>query len=397
MQHFDVIVIGAGPAGSSAAEACARAGLSTALIERDRLPRHKTCGGGMPMAIGDFLKGLVPEAFVEATVTHMRHTWRFGDAHLVPINPSDEDRKLALWMVQRSNFDFALAQRAVNAGARLMDQARVRSVEVRKGYVSVTVETPALQRSAELTADFVIGADGANGITARAAGLHAHRMVAIAIEAEVPHNWGTGHPHLQPHVMHLEYGMVDRGYAWIFPKADHLNVGAGMFHPTRSSASVPIGTLKSVVCAYLASVGVPVEEARVRWHAHPLPLWSGRRRLNSRDGRILLAGDAACLVNPLFGDGILNAVKSGLIAARSIETGQPARYTQAINEEFAANLDAAYKLARFFYTWPHAVYRYAIARPTATRTAVRLLYGEALFTHMASSAIRRLRRAISGG
>ncbi|MGC8667897.1 MAG: geranylgeranyl reductase family protein [Chthonomonadales bacterium] len=397
MDHFDVIVIGAGPAGCSAAEACVRAGMRTALVEKERIPRHKTCGGGMPTAVGDILMGLVPEAFVEATVTHMRHTWRFGDPHLAPINPPGADRQLALWMVQRSIFDAALAQRAASAGAQLMDGAPVRSVSRCGQHVEVTLENPANRQPVHLKADFLIGADGANGITARAAGLHAHRTVAIAIEAEIPHDWLTGHPDLQPHVMHLEYGMVDRGYAWIFPKADHLNVGAGMFHPGRGSATIPVANLRAVVCSYLASLGIPCEASQIRWYAHPLPLWSGRRRLNTRDGRILLAGDAACLINPLFGDGILNAVKSGIIAARSIVTGQASRYTQAINAEFAANLDAAYKLARFFYTWPHAVYRYAISRPTATRTAVRLLYGDTPFTHMAASAIRRLRRAILGG
>lgn len=398
MDHFDVIVVGAGPAGCSAAEACARAGMRTALIERHHLPRHKTCGGGMPMVIGEILHGLVPEAFVEATVTHMRHTWCFDDPYLAPINPPEADRQLALWMVQRSVFDYALAQRAASAGAHLMDGAPVRTIERENGRLVIHIQSPTARAHTRITADYLIGADGANGITARASGLHTQRLVAIAVEAEIPHDWRcVSHPHLQPHVMHLEYGMVDRGYAWIFPKADHLNVGAGMFHPSRRSAGIPVAKLRDVVCRYLSSLGVSCREGEIQWHAHPLPLWSGRRRLNTRDGRVLLVGDAACLINPLFGDGILNAIKSGLIAAHSIVSGQAHRYTQAINAEFAANLDAAYKLAHFFYTWPHAVYRYAISRPTATRTAVRLLYGETPFTNLASRAIRRLRRAVSGG
>src|SRR4051812_37292135 len=109
--QYDVIVIGAGPAGATAAEAAARRGLKVALLEKQTLPRHKTCGGGMPMVVGDMLADLCPDGVVEAKVEYMRHTFHFDDAHLAPINPTGAARPLALWMVQRAIFDNALAQR----------------------------------------------------------------------------------------------------------------------------------------------------------------------------------------------------------------------------------------------------------------------------------------------
>src|SRR5258706_16430171 len=104
MRHYDVVVIGAGPAGSTAAETAARAGLKVALIEKQRLPRHKTCGGGVPMSVVSVIRDLAPEACVESTVRFMRHTWKFGDPVFNPIEPNDASHRLSLWLVHRSIF-----------------------------------------------------------------------------------------------------------------------------------------------------------------------------------------------------------------------------------------------------------------------------------------------------
>jgi choline dehydrogenase-like flavoprotein len=85
MLDYDVIVCGAGPAGAAAAAEAAGCGLKVALLEKYPLPRHKTCGGGMPMVIEDFLRDLAPDAFVESKVRYMRHTWKFGDPYLASI------------------------------------------------------------------------------------------------------------------------------------------------------------------------------------------------------------------------------------------------------------------------------------------------------------------------
>src|SRR5437764_1377831 len=130
MRHYDLIVVGAGPAGSTAAERAALAGLKVALIEKQRLPRHKTCGGGMPMSVGSVIRELAPEACIEATVRCMRHTWMFGSPVFNLIEPGNDSPRLSLWMVQRSIFDNVLAQRAVTAGAELRDGLAVKQIEI---------------------------------------------------------------------------------------------------------------------------------------------------------------------------------------------------------------------------------------------------------------------------
>lgn len=402
MSHYDVIVVGAGPAGNAAAFALAQAGARVALLEKQRLPRHKTCGGGMPMVVGqalalEELRDLAPEAFVEADTLFMRHTWNFQDAWLAPMNPEDgEGCRLSLWMVRRSVFDNALAQRAACAGAELRDALPVRTIEIDHGG-PVCVRAEGAQGVWEATADRVIGADGANGVVARSVGLRRNRVLAIAIEAEVPHTWGEGHPDLRPDVCHLEYGAVRRGYAWVFPKSDHLNVGAGVFrprHPDGRGDSTVRDELRGAILNYLQMLGVPRHSEDLTYHAHPLPLWNGLDTLQTRDSRVLLAGDAAGLINPFFGDGILHAIKSGQLAARCLLEGDPAAYTDRIAAEFRANFDAALKLAKFFYQWPGLCYKHGVKRPNATRTATRLLCGDAVFDDIAGRAIRRLRSAM---
>lgn len=348
----------------------------------------------------DACHDLDPDTFVEADTRYMRHTWNFADPCLMPMNPEGDTgksnrRPLSLWMVQRSVFDNALARRAARAGAELRDALPVRTVTLEPDRVRVRAEGP--QGAWEGTADFLIGADGANGVVARSVGLRRDRTLAIAIEVEVPHRWGNGHPDLRPDVCHLEYGAVRRGYAWVFPKKDHLNVGAGVFRPRRPDGrgdSTVRAELHRAIHGYLQVLGVPADPDALTYHAHPLPIWNGLDTLQTREHRVLLVGDAAGLINPFFGDGILHALKSGQIAAQCILNGTTSRYTRAIAAEFRANFDAALRLARFFYQWPGFCYRHGVKRPGATHTATRLLCGEAMFQDIATRVMRRIREAM---
>jgi flavin-dependent dehydrogenase len=139
---------------------------------------------------------------------------------------------------------------------------------------------------------------------------------------------------------------------------------------------------------------VPRRPDELRYYAHPLPIWNGLDTLQTRDNRVLLAGDAAGLINPCFGDGILHALKSGKIAARCLLEDNSAGYTKAIAAEFRANFDAALKFAKFFYQWPGFCYKHGVKRPGATRTATRLLTDELRFDEIAGRVLRRLREAM---
>lgn len=399
MLNYDLIVCGAGPSGAMAAATAAQAGLKVALLEKYPLPRHKTCGGGTPMVMHTLLHELAPEAFVEADVVTLRQTWKFGDPYMAAINPPNVDRPLSIWMMQRSIFDNALEQRAAKAGAELRDGLVVRAINADKD--GIRVHAQAVKPNGDLskgdawvaTARVVIGADGANGVTAKAAHLRQKPTIALGMEVELPHTWGTGHPDLRPDVAHLEYGAIDRGYAWIFPKADHLNVGAGLFRPDgRDARTVPHirAELQQTICNYLDALQVTYDRAHLKFHAHPLPLWSGKEALNTTDGRILLVGDAAGLINPAFGDGILHAAKSGVIAANCVIDGTTTAYSDCIHAEFGNSFDAARRLAYFFYQYPKLFYQYGVKNPRAAHIATQLLAGELPFDAILGRAIRRV-------
>ena len=400
MVDYDLIVCGAGPAGAIAAVTAARAGLNVALLEKYPLPRHKTCGGGVPVSMRSFLYELAPEAFVESDVRYLRHTWNYQDSYLAAINPtpSEVDRQQSIWMVQRPIFDHALVQQAVKAGAHLLDGVSVDGVEPEKGSIRVRARRTRSKIQAGgqaefvATASYVIGADGANSVIAKTTNLQQRRAIALGIEVEFPHQWGKGHPELRPDVAHLEYGAVPCGYAWIFPKADHLNVGAGLFRPGRRDVRGDRQVrqlLQQTILDYLNSLQLPCDADQLKFHAHPLPLWCGKEPRNTADGRILLAGDAAGLINPFFGDGILYAVKSGAIAANSIVAGEAQRYSDRLHAEFAASLDAANRLAGMFYRFPRLCYRYGVKRPGATSLGVRLLSGDLRFDQVFTRVLRR--------
>jgi geranylgeranyl reductase family protein len=393
--HYDVIVCGAGPSGAVAAAEAAKAGLKVALIEKQFLPRHKTCGGGMPMVMQDYLWDMAPEAFVESDVAYMRQTWRFGDDYLGPINPPGSTKRRSLLMVQRPIFDNALTERAARAGAEVQDGVALRSLTPEADGVIVKAQSIKTGVNWTAKARYVIGADGANGVVVKATQLRQKRVIAVALEVELPHVWGNGHETLRPDVAHLEFGAVPKGYGWIFPKGDHLNVGAGRFRSlkrgqdTRRDKTVR-AELQKVIFDYMDAVGLKYEASQLKFHGHPLPIWGGKEILH--EGRILLVGDAAGLINPLFGDGILHAVKSGKIAAGAIAEDAAESYTNRIHAEFGADFDAALQLSWLFYNWPRFCYRYGVKTERGAQVATELLGGELHFTEVPRRLVNRFKR-----
>lgn len=393
------MVVGAGPAGGAAAGEAASRGMRVALIEKYPLPRHKTCGGGIPMTMSDLVKDLAPETVIECNTTRFRLTYDFERPVLSPLSHPDDNRANTIWMTQRSVFDFALVRRAADKGVSVFDGAAVRSVEPGTSGVVVRAENADGRTALEISADRVIGADGANGLVAKAAALRRKRALAIGMEVEVPFNWVSRHPDLDRTTAHLEFGAVKDGYAWVFPKNDHLNVGAGVFRPSpdgRGDRSIP-HLLRSTIHRYLDHLQVPYSPEALHYYAHPLPIWNGREPLHTRDGRILLIGDAAGLINPFFGDGILHAVHSGIIAAGAVADGAPSEHTRRIHQHFARNFDASARVGRFFYQFPQICYTHGASRPAAGVTAARLLSGELAFHEISGRVLRRLGRFVGVG
>jgi geranylgeranyl reductase family protein len=333
VRRFDVIVIGAGPAGSTTAYRLARAGARVCLLDRARFPRDKPCGGGVTLRAARQLPFSI-EPVVEDTVDSLELGLGYRRRFV-----RRTDSPLVL-MTQRRRLDAYLAERAAEAGADFRDGAKVTAVG-RDGRVGLGSE--------ELRADAVVGADGANGVAARSIGISTP-VHGVAFEGNV------GHEHVDAARYRgravVELGVVPGGYAWVFPKGDHVNVGVGGWDSDGPNLRARLRGL----CAAYGIAEAHVSELR----GHRLPMRGGARR--PIDGRVALVGDAAGLVDPLSGDGMYEGFVSGRLAAAAVldllagRTSDLESYAAAYAEAFARSEAISWRAKRAFDRFPRTAY-----------------------------------------
>ena len=397
---YDVLVVGAGPGGATCAWKCAESGLSVLLLERaPTLPRYKPCGGGIPSSLARSVSGFDdPSVFSDLSVTRLRHSWKGKDAVSAPMETA-AGTPAEVWMVQRPHFDRFLVERAQSYGATLQTGVKVTAIEPDSEGVTVRAADETVFR-----ARHVVGADGAKGIVGTKVGLRLKRHYGIAREIEIPFEGGNEgnrwHPALEEGTAYLDYGTVRNGYAWIFPKQGCLSVGAGMLLPRRPTADAEqnVGKiLRRAIDTLLESVGMTYPEGAdaPRLWAHPIPFWTGAEPLATPDGRVLLAGDAAGVVQPLFGEGIQYAIRTGALAAEHLAAGTVADgYTHAVRALFAEEFDAALRVGRVFHRAPYLSYRLGVKNPAGTRLVGRIMSGEASFTGLEQRIYERLKNPL---
>ncbi|WP_026876253.1 geranylgeranyl reductase family protein [Jiangella gansuensis] len=317
-ETWDLVVVGAGPAGTAAALGAlsARPGLRVLLLDRAGFPRDKPCGDGIAPHVLDVLAGV--------GLTGLLDDWTPVHRLELSYRESRVSRPLRrpTWVVPRTVFDQRLVAAAIGRGAVL----RVHRVRrVRPSGDGVLVDDDVL-------APVVIGADGANSLARAAVGLTPSRRRAIALRGYTP----TAAEHRGRQVIVYD-GDRSQAYAWAFDRGDGLaNVGYGEL-----SAG---GTSRAELLARLEALLPGTTTAGTGWRGHHLPLSSWRWA--QPDGPVLLAGDAAGLVNPMTGEGIYYAVATGVLAGRAaadaVATGRPesagARYRSAVRALLARHL-----------------------------------------------------------
>lgn len=291
--RFDVIVVGAGPAGSTAARHCALAGLKTLVLEKQTMPRYKPCAGGFSLAAARELDFELPEGLIERKCRGLR-------VHYRTIEREVRLPETTALMVIRSSFDAHLARKAEEAGAALRDHTPCTGVSVEREGVSVETDGEVF------TTDVVIGADGFFSRVRRSLHLRFEpdeiRTCALAevplTPDEIDRRFGD--------LVLIHYGYLSKGYAWIFPKKNHLSVGIG-------GACNRSGEVPEALRSFLSCHGLPTD-VPIRGCFIPVSQW----RTDLFFDRVLLTGDAAGLVDSFSGEGIKYAITSGRLAAQTV-------------------------------------------------------------------------------
>src|SRR3972149_5854735 len=294
MPTFDVIVAGSGPAGATTAYRLARAGLSVLILERDKLPRYKPCGGGISLKIDRILDTDIKD-FVEATVfgAYFSHGQKEG-THLMAEQP-------VAYMVMRDKLDAPLTCEAVKAGATLLTENKVQGIAAAKnGYEVFT-------KDSVFTGRYVVGADGVNGAVRRFIYPNTVRTIAASIEAEIEVDQSVIDKH--SNYVHIDFGVIPYGYAWVFPKKNMLSVGIDR---VRCVGNGPKFDVNKCIKVHNPLSGI----SEFTYKGYPLPLF--RNQQNLTKGGVILTGDAGNLVDPFFGEGIYYAVRSAQLASSVI-------------------------------------------------------------------------------
>lgn len=377
--EFDLLILGSGPAGSAAAITAARAGLSVALIDKSAFPREKLCGGGITgRALRYVAEIFDPVPDVDLFLVSNQFRLSYAGRCL-----SEAENAPALRMTMRRDFDALLHKRAVAAGAEVFAPVKVTKINTLSPSLT-------LSDGRVLTGRTLIGADGANSAVARALYGRAFDPAAIGFGLEVE----LDRELVGDTTTEIDLGAASWGYGWLFPKRHSVTLGVGGVHVKNSD-------MKAHFRKYLALHARGVDPATIKCKGAFLPFGAYRKRPGH--GRVLLVGDAAGLVDPITGEGIAWALKSGQLAGQSAHeamgTGQPAMTAYLERLRYIhSEIAAARRIRRLIYGtairnhFPGAVER----NPSMTHTYLRLLAGELDYADLGPHVLWRLAHRMGG-
>ncbi len=344
----DVVVVGAGPAGSTAARTAAEAGLDVVLLEkRQEIGEPVRCAEGL--SIRPELAGLFrlrPE-WISTRVRGARFYAPCGSSITVV-----EQQGCAGYVLERKLYDRGLAIEAARAGARVLVKTAATGLERKNPFSgskgSLTI--PALCRGEpmQIEASIVIGADGVESRVAGWAGIDSSLSLGDSMTCAQFLVWESS---LEQDYCHFFFGnkKAPGGYLWIFPKGGHLaNVGIAV-QGSQSAPGMPLYLLKSFLSAKMPEAEI------LQLVTGGIPATRPMKTAVS-DG-VMLAGDSAHQSDPLTGGGIINAVRAGELAAEvavdAISSGDVSReelveYDRRWKATIGKEMEMAYRAKEFF-------------------------------------------------
>jgi geranylgeranyl reductase family protein len=321
---FDLIIVGAGPAGSSAARSAAKAGLDVLVLEKEAFPRYKPCGGALSDRAISLLDFPLPEELCERTITGARVHFH---------NNAIESHKGSLLstLVTRSKFDNFLLQKAQEAGCNLVTQ-KVEGYQAKEDHVEVRTK-----RKKYKSQFFIISSGCQSRLKDDVQGRAARDQCGVSIVTEIGEDDKKIEERLHSS-LDFYLDVAETGYGWIFPHKGYYSVGIG-------GQASRLGNPKRTMLNFLNRLGF---QGKCKLHGHMIPMGGFNRRIG--EDRILLAGDSAGFVDPFTGEGIYYAIRSGQIAAQTILNQDPAEvagiYEENCRKDFGEELSYALWIAQ---------------------------------------------------
>ncbi len=360
-QSHDVIVVGAGPAGATLAYELAKRGIGVLVLEKGKLPRYKCCAGGVTSKAAKLLDFDISEV-AEDVIYEVSFTFNLDSPYL------GQHSQPLIYTVMRDVFDYFLVTRAQQLGAVLIDGQKVTQIQVSADWVEISTADNIFRSR------LVVGADGAYSVVARELGMGRSMEYVAGIESEVvvPEEemakWKSR--------VQIDLGCIPGGYAWVFPKRNHLSIGAGCLaskarhldrHHQKFLNSLSIGSYTIA-----------------RSSSHLIPTCT-KGRLVWQD-KALLLGDAAGFTDPLTGEGIYNAIQSAQLAAPVIENSLLMGkiglqdYQQIVERKIMSELRIARTLSKNFVRFPRLAFGMFNQSDGAWRAICNLMLGEIDYT-----------------
>ncbi|AGA79158.1 geranylgeranyl reductase family protein [Echinicola vietnamensis] len=331
MSYFDVAIIGSGPAGASAAYRLAEQGISTVLIEKETLPRYKTCGGGfvyrgrrrLPYDISE----VVEREFKQISLYFEDEAMMLTTKRDVPV----------ISMVMRDDFDSFIIKKAKEKGVLVKDGHKLTGITFG--------DVPVLHTDqGDVQAKMIIAADGALSPTAKMAGWKETRTLIPALEYEVEVN-AADFERLSKEVR-FDVDTIPYGYAWSFPKENHLSLGVASARKVRID-------LKAHYRNYLTKLGI-TEVISEKAHGFQIPV--APRTDGFYRNKVFLIGDAAGFADPITAEGISNALLSGEMVVSAMVNANldpdkaGALYESKLEEELLPEILTGVKVSKWFYS-----------------------------------------------
>jgi geranylgeranyl reductase family protein len=332
MKSFDVAIIGSGPAGASAALELSKSGISTVIIEKEILPRYKTCGGGLVFRGRNYIpfdiSSVVDQEFYEVDTYFANTNLKFTTKKDKPI----------ISMIMRDAFDNLIVEKSKENGVTLLQNHKV--INITFGDIQ-TIHTS----EGDVQAKFIIAGDGALSPIAKIAGWKETRTIIPALEYEikVPQ---ADFDRLSQNVR-FDVDAVPYGYGWCFPKKNHLSIGVGVFVKTKEKID-----LKKYYADYIKMLGIN-EVLSEEAHGFVIPI--SPRSDTFVQKNVFLIGDSAGFADPIVAEGISNAILSGVLAAKSIvesnldPTLSAQLYQEKLEQSIIPEIKTGVIMAKFFY------------------------------------------------